>query len=261
VAGRQREQLHQLARLAQPPCRVRDGGAVDGGCEAAEERNRYDRSFYFLHITTGRVNLSTGMTAATTPRRRRSDGERSRRTILQTAARLATVEGLDGISIGRLAEASGISKGGLYAHFGSKEELQLATIATAGEIFDEHVVSKALEAPPGRTRLVALTDAFLDYLEHRVFPGGCFFAAAAVEFGARPCRVKEALAEFQRGWAGLLERQIEEARDELPPATDASQLAFELNGMLLAANSGFLFTGDPALIERARRGIERLLAG
>jgi hypothetical protein len=90
-----------------------------------------------------------------------------------------------------------------------------------------------------------------------VFPGGCFFAAAAVEFGSRPCRVKDALAEFQRGWAELLERLIEEAH----PGSDAPQLAFELNGMLLAANSGFLFTGDPALIERARRGIERLLAG
>jgi AcrR family transcriptional regulator len=190
------------------------------------------------------------MTAATTPRRRRSDGERSRRTILQTAARLATVEGLDGISIARLAEASGISKGGLYAHFGSKEELQLATIATAGEIFDEHVVSKAPD-------IVALTDAFLDYLEGRVFPGGCFFASAAVEFGARPCRVKEALAEFQRGWADLLERLVAESR----PDADAAQLAFELNGMLLAANAGFQFSGDPAVIGRARRGIERLLAG
>ena len=196
------------------------------------------------------------MTAATTPRRRRSDGERSRRTILQTAARLATVEGLDGISIGRLAEASGISKGGLYAHFGSKEELQLATIATATEIFDEHVVTKALQAPQG-ARLIALTDAFLDYLERRVFPGGCFMASAATEFGPRPGRVKEELAGFQREWARLVERLIEEER----PGADAAQLAFELNGMLLAANAGFQFSGDPAVIERARRGIQHLLAG
>ena len=112
-------------------------------------------------------------------------------------------------------------------------------------------------APDEAPRIVALTDAFLDYLERRVFPGGCFFASAAVEFGARPCRVKEALAEFQRGWADLLERLIEEAF----PGSDASQLAFEVNGMLLAANAGFQFSGDPAVIERARRGIERLLAG
>ena len=89
------------------------------------------------------------MTAPTPTRRRRSDGERSRRTILVTAARLATVEGLDGLSIARLAEASGMSKGGLYAHFGSKEQLQLATVETAAEIFDEEVVAKGLAASEG----------------------------------------------------------------------------------------------------------------
>jgi AcrR family transcriptional regulator len=202
------------------------------------------------------------MSAPTSTRRRRSDGERSRRTILQTAARLATVEGLEGISIARLAEASGISKGGLYAHFGSKEELQLATIATASEIFDEHVVSKGLAAPPGRARLVAMTDAFLDHLERRVFPGGCFFISVAAEFGTRPGRVKQEVAEFLRGWGELLERLVAEARDrgELDPGTDTAQVAFELGGILLAANAGFLLGGDPAVFERARRGIEHLLA-
>jgi AcrR family transcriptional regulator len=223
--------------------------------------SQYDWSFY-RDKTTGRVNLPSGMTAATSTRRRRSDGERSRRTILQTAATLATVEGLEGISIARLAEASGISKGGLYAHFGSKEELQLATIATAGEIFDEHVVSKGLAAPHGRARVVALTDAFLDHLEARVFPGGCFFASAAAEFGTRPGRVKQEVAQFHRDWMGLLQRLVLEAREagELDAGTDAAQLAFELNGMLLAANAAFLLEGDPAVFERARRGIERLLA-
>jgi AcrR family transcriptional regulator len=202
------------------------------------------------------------MSAPTSTRRRRSDGERSRRTILQTAARLATVEGLEGISIARLAEASGISKGGLYAHFGSKEELQLATIATASEIFDEHVVSKGLAAPPGRARLVAMTDAFLDHLERRVFPGGCFFISVAAEFGTRPGRVKQEVAEFLRGWGELLERLVGEARDrgELDPGTDTAQVAFELGGILLAANANFLLGGDPAVFERARRGIEHLLA-
>jgi AcrR family transcriptional regulator len=202
------------------------------------------------------------MTAATDTRRRRSDGERSRRTILQTAARLATVEGLEGLSIGRLAEASGISKGGLYAHFGSKEELQLATIETAGEIFDEQVVDVGLAAPAGRARVIALTEAFLDYLERRVFPGGCFFAAAGAEFDTRPGRVKQEIARFHQGWMSLLERLVVEARDagELDPATDAGQLAFELNAMLLGANSGYLLEGDPAVFEIARRGIARLLA-
>src|SRR5215217_6176071 len=104
------------------------------------------------------------MSEATPTRRRRSDGERSRRAILRTAARLSTVEGLEGLSIARLAEASGISKGGLYA------------------LFDEKIVAKGMAAPPGRERLIALTDAFLDHLERRVFPGGCFFASTGAEF-------------------------------------------------------------------------------
>src|SRR3954447_26125535 len=99
------------------------------------------------------------MSATTPTRRRRSGGERSRRAILRTAARLATVDGLEGLSIGRLAEASGISKGGFYAHFASKEELQLATIETAGAIFDKTVVAKGMAVPAARERIVALADA------------------------------------------------------------------------------------------------------
>src|SRR3954467_13721257 len=201
------------------------------------------------------------MPATSPTRRRRSDGERSRRAIAQTAARGATVEGLEGLSIGRLAEASGISKGGLYAHFGSKEELQLATIETARGIFDEKVVAKGMAGLAGRERIIALADAFLDHLERRVFPGGCFFASAAAEFDTRPGRVRQEVAAFQRGWLELLERLIEEAREEgqLAPATDPAQLAFELHAMLLAANSGYLLQGDAAVLERARRGIARLL--
>jgi AcrR family transcriptional regulator len=201
------------------------------------------------------------MPVPTRTRRRRSDGERSRRAILLTAAQLATVEGLEGLSIGRLAQASGISKGGLYAHFGSKEELQLATIETAGAIFDEEVVAKGLAAPAGRERIVALTNAFLEHLERRVFPGGCFFASAAAEFDTRPGRVMQEVARFQRGWMGLLERLVVEARErgELDAATDPGQLAFELSAMLVGANSGYLLQGDAAVLERARRGVQRLL--
>ncbi len=196
-------------------------------------------------------------------RRRRSDGERRRRAILRTAAQLATVEGLEGLSIARLADASGISKGGLYAHFGSKEELQLATIETAGAIFEEQVVAKGLAAPAGRERIVARANAFLEHLERRVFPGGCFFAAAAAEFDTRPGPVLPEVARFQRGWIGVLERLVVEAREcgQLDPATDPGQLAFELNAMLVGANSGYLLHGDAAVLERARRGIERLLGG
>ena len=117
---------------------------------------------------------------ATTTRRQRSDGARSRETILRTAASLATVDGLDGITIGSLAAHIGMSKSGLYAHFGSKEELQLATVDTAYEIFSSEVIEPTLGIEDPLEQLLALVDSFLDHLERRVFPGGCFFGTTWV---------------------------------------------------------------------------------
>src|SRR5512135_1578648 len=113
------------------------------------------------------------------PRRRRSDGEQSRNAILDEAARLATVEGIGGLSIGRLADAVGMSKSGLFAHFGSKEELQLATIETASALFAEQVIEPASAAPTGLERLRRLAENFLRHVEGGVYPGGCFFASVA----------------------------------------------------------------------------------
>src|SRR5262249_19241028 len=110
-------------------------------------------------------------------RKRRSDGERSRNTILREAAQLATVEGIDGLSISRLADAVGMSKSGLFAHFDSKEELQLATIQTAGALFSERVIEPASVAPTALERLRQLAENFLRHVEGNVFPGGCFFAS------------------------------------------------------------------------------------
>src|SRR5438046_10564022 len=155
-------------------------------------------------------------------RKPRSDGERSRRTILDAAAKLATVEGLEGLSIGRLAEHIGMSKSGLYAHFGSKEELQLAAIETAGEIFAAEVVAPAEQAAMPLAKIEALCERFLSHVERRVFPGGCFFASAAAEFDTHPGAVKERIADFQRDWTDLLVQLVREAqaagelRDEDP---------------------------------------------
>ena len=120
------------------------------------------------------------------PRKQRSDGERSRNAILREAARLATVEGIDGLSIARLADAVGMSKSGLFAHFGSKEELQLATIETAGAIFADEVTIPASTEPTGLRRLRSLADGFLRHVEGDTFPGGCFFASAAAELDTHP---------------------------------------------------------------------------
>jgi AcrR family transcriptional regulator len=194
-------------------------------------------------------------------RRRRADGERSRAAILDAAARLATVEGLGGLSIGSLAEHIGMSKSGLYAHFGSKEELQLATIDTASEIFVREVIEPA-RAAQGVERVIALGDSFLSYVERKVFPGGCFFRAAQAEFDTHPGAVREKIREAHRSWVGYIERQIRGAQEmgELDPTEDPAQLAFELDAMLKMATAVFVLDDDSEAIERARRGIRARLA-
>jgi AcrR family transcriptional regulator len=201
------------------------------------------------------------MSSTRTQRKPRADGQRSRRTILDAAAKLATIEGLEGLSIGRLAEHIGMSKSGLYAHFGSKEELQLATIATAAEIFAADVIAPAEKAPTPLAKIELLCERFLSHVERRVFPGGCFFASAAAEFDTHPGPVRERIAEFQREWMNLLAQLVREAQaaGELS-AEDPDQVAFELDGYLLMANTAFLLHSDPQAITRARRAVAARLA-
>ena len=191
--------------------------------------------------------------------KQRPKGQRTRAAILAEAARLATVDGLDGLSIGGLATAIGMSKSGLYAHFGSKEDLQLATIASARETFVAEVFVPALDARQGIRRLHAACDAFLSHIERRVFPGGCFFAGAAADVGTRPGVVRDAVAAQQRDWTELLERLAGKAMDlgELAPGDDPAQLAFELNAVLVSASSTFILQGDPTVFERARAAVRR----
>jgi AcrR family transcriptional regulator len=195
------------------------------------------------------------------PRRRRSDGERRRQAILRGAAELATVEGLDGLSIGRLAAHIGMSKSGLYAHFESKEELQLATIDEAQDIFVREVISPAMGQPDGVARVLGLSDAFLSHLERRVFPGGCFFAAAAAEFDTHDGRVRERIRDFFERWLQDIAAMVREAqyRGEIAPGVDAEQLAFEIDSLLLGANAGFVLFADSSALQRARTGIRQRL--
>ncbi len=195
-------------------------------------------------------------------RRRRSDGERSRATILREAARLATVEGIDGLSIGRLADAVGMSKSGLFAHFGSKEELQLATIETAGQVFAEQVLEPASSAATGLERLQQLTEGFLLHVEGGVFPGGCFFASVAAEMDTHPGPVRDLAVQVAYDWLAELEAAARDAQAEgaIDPSEDPAQLAFELNAYLLLANAQFVISGQSLPFERARRALERRLA-
>jgi AcrR family transcriptional regulator len=189
-------------------------------------------------------------------------GERTRRVILEQAMDLASVDGLDGLSIGRLATDLNVSKSGVITHFGSKEELQLATVTAAVDVFTEHVVRPALKARAGVRRLWRLCELWLDY-ERGIFPGGCFFANVAAEFDARPGRVRDAIAQTQRDFRTLFERLIGDAvtAGDLPADVDAPQLTFELKALGTSANSEFLLYDEPAAYRRARRAmLERLRA-
>ncbi len=203
------------------------------------------------------------MSSALGGRKQRADGLRSRQMILDAAAKLATVEGLEGLSIGRLAGHIGMSKSGLYAHFGSKEELQLATVETAGEIFRDDVIRPTAVIGDPLARLEALCEAFLSHLERQVFPGGCFFVSAAAEFDTHPGPVKEEVAAFLREWLGTLEEVAARARSdgEIAEQEDPAQLVFELDSYLLMANMAFLLNNnDPQPVHRARTAIRARLA-
>lgn len=190
-----------------------------------------------------------------------SKGEASRAAILLAAAKLATTNGLDGFSIGDLAAAVGMSKSGLYAHFKSKEELELATIETAAEIFDREVLKQAETAQAGVPQIRALVEAFLAHLERRVFPGGCFFAAVAAELDTRPGPTRDRVVAMLEKWGSLFTQCLLDAQasGEIYREIEVAQAAFEIQALLLAANFQFVMTSDPLPLKRARRGVEHVL--
>jgi AcrR family transcriptional regulator len=191
----------------------------------------------------------------------KTKGERTRNAILDVAAALATEEGLEPLSIGRLAEATGMSKSGLFAHFGSKLELQLATVDHAAELFVNEVIAPAREAPKGVARVWALCDRMNDYAERQVFPGGCFFAATASEYNNRAGPVRDRIAEMLRSWLSYLEHAVEQAQaaGELDPAVDPRQIAFQLDAFAQAANAQFQLFKDDRVFDEARRAIRERL--
>ena len=187
-------------------------------------------------------------------------GDQTRRLVLRKAVDIASVDGLEGLSIGRLAKELEASKSGVFAHFGSKEELQLATIRAARRIYADAVVEPALAVEPGVGRVWRLSESWLEYSRRRVFPGGCFFAKASHEYGARPGPVHDYLAEVNREWMQLIEQTIVEAVDRGELAADPGQLAFELNAYYDSANmASLLRDNDDTIYERARQSIRARL--
>jgi len=183
-----------------------------------------------------------------------SKAARTRSTILERAVDIASVDGLEGLTIGRLASELHMSKSGLFAHFGSKEELQLATIEAAAARFFAEVVAPVQREHEGAARLRAYCERYLDYLERKVFPGGCFWAAVATEFDDRPGLVRDAVRASVVGWMGELERQA-----AIAGVADAGELAFEIYSLGLGANACTRLLADEHAYGRARAAIERRL--
>jgi AcrR family transcriptional regulator len=194
-------------------------------------------------------------------RRRRSDGAQSHEAIIKEAARLATVEGIEGLSLARLADAVGMSKSGLFAHFKSKEELQLATIEAASKVFAEQVTEPASQAATALERLRLLVERYLAYLEVETFPGGCFFASTLAEMDTQPGPVRDRLVAFLAGWLGQIETVVHDAQAEgtIDPGEDPAQLTFEIEAALLLANAQYTVMRTPEPIERAHRAINHRL--
>jgi AcrR family transcriptional regulator len=184
-------------------------------------------------------------------------GERTRQSILDRAVDLASLEGLERLTIGRLAEELQMSKSGLFAHFGSKEDLQVAVIEAASQRYINEIFRRALDAPRGYPRLVAICDAWLSYIRRRVFPGGCFFAAASFEFDGRPGPIRDLIRRLMHDWIAALEKAIVMAQDEghLDRSVDPAQLAFEMNSLFFGANFDYCLLDDERAIERAKKAI------
>ena len=188
-------------------------------------------------------------------------GQATRAAILDAALGLASHMGLEGLSIGALAEVTQMSKSGVFAHFGSREELQISVIREYHAKFEEEVFYPALKQPRGLPRLRALFERWIKRVSVEI-DSGCIYISGAVEFDDRPGPVRDALASMVRDWHGALERAIRIAVDEghLRPATDATQMLFEIHGLILALHHDARFLRLPGAMERVHRAFEHVLA-
>ncbi len=176
--------------------------------------------------------------------------------------RLASIEGLGSLTIGRLARELGVSKSGVFAHFRSKQRLQLETVAAAGEVFEREVLAPGSDAPAGIARAYALCEAYLSYIDRGVFPGGCFFAQLLAEYDAQPGPIQDQVSAGQSGWLRLLEGELHTAQQqgELAVHLDPAQLAFELSAPVELANYLSVLYRDNGYVDRGRRAVRALLA-
>jgi AcrR family transcriptional regulator len=191
-----------------------------------------------------------------TPKVKRLRGLKTRESILRRAVSIASVQGLEGLTIGKLAGELGISKSGLFAHFGSKEELQLAVVEAARLIFVDRVVRPAYQEQ-GMKRLRALYENWISYSDEKTFPGGCFFSAVSLEFDDRPGRVRDQIMKLMKMWLGTLEAtaRAAQAAREIKKDMDPHQLAFEMHALATAANWSSRLFQDKTAFRTARTAV------
>ncbi|HZW91673.1 MAG TPA: TetR/AcrR family transcriptional regulator [Candidatus Eremiobacteraceae bacterium] len=229
--------------------------------------NKNERSCYYLARMKAQAQVSktplrrarrADDPASGNGRAQRPRGLRTRRAILRKAVNIASVEGLEGLTIGKLASELRISKSGLFAHFGSKEDLQCAVVDAAREIFVDVVVRPAYQFQ-GLKRLRALCENWLAYGQQRVFPGGCFFSAASLEFDDRPGRVRDQIVGLMQRWLGNLEQAARDAQSagEISKDADVRQLAFEIQALAMGANWSSRLFRDPGVYDSVRTAILR----
>jgi len=186
----------------------------------------------------------------------------TRSEVTQAAVERASVEGLEGLTIGRLADEARMRKSSVFSLFGSKQELQLAALEGAVEQFTDEVWGPVAGERPGLRRLLALCDRWLAYHERGAMPGGCFLTTATVEYDARPGPLRDAVARTMQRWFGVLEREVATAIEagDLPADTNERDVAFQLNALAAAASYGFQLSRDPEVFAVARRSMRTALA-
>lgn len=194
------------------------------------------------------------------PRRSAATVAETRAAVTKAAVECASVEGLEGLTIGRLARETEMRKSSVFSLFGSKQDLQLAALDAAIEQFTREVWEPVADRPPGLERLLALCHSWLSYHERGVMPGGCFLTTAAVEYDARPGPMRDAIARTMERWLDVLARDagIAIERGELPAGEDPRDVAFQLNALAAAASYGFQLSRDREVFERARRAMHRV---
>lgn len=215
-----------------------------------------------LFVNDRSFSYSGRMATADTTDGRLIRGEKTRAEILARAVDLASIDGLEGLTIGRLAQDLGLSKSGLIRHFGSKEELQLATIAAASELFAEAVLSSAFDLEPGLERLQAVVASWLEYLVGDTFAGGCFFYATAPEVDRRPGRARDALVNSVRAGIALMRQDVAaaQAAGDLDPDVDPDQIVFEIHAAIQEANLWYLLLDDVDAVARSRAAVDATMA-